>query len=175
MGRAIFLSTLVSSLVSLVVTLTAVNVVPKVAQAQLYALTGESFAIVGPNGQEQVQAWARPSGGGILQTLSADGQVRAALGTGGGQPSSPLRAGTNFWTPGGFESGLAPAARLGVDPGPEGDAVPNLLLRDQDDNLRVLSTLNSGGSPVVALLDRDGHIRASMNMADRIGYVGFSV
>ncbi len=101
MRRMVLLCSTVAALVSCLVTIGVMTLaVPAIAEAQQARVSGEAVAVVGGNGTEQVRLWSRPTGGGVVQALSAEGKLRAQLATGGaapGQPPNPAAAGVNVY------------------------------------------------------------------------------
>ncbi|HZT06052.1 MAG TPA: hypothetical protein VFC51_03410 [Chloroflexota bacterium] len=147
-------------------TMMAINVSrPTLVAAQDSTIRAESVTVSGGNGTDQVRLSARPTGGGVIQALDADGTLRVQAATGGappGQPPNPLTAGINVYQP----NGRTLVARLGTGERNDGTGddgtIATLVLDDQSGRTRISSRVDEDGYPSLVLLSDEGRARASL-------------
>jgi hypothetical protein len=158
MKRGILLTIVVASVISsAVTTLMLLAVLPEATYAQAARTTAVGLTVVNSDGLQGVTADVRPTGGGVLQILGADGktiraQLAAAGGGAAGQPPNPANAGLDIRDVDGN-----PIARVGNGLNIPGAGVGVQLL-DANGNVRYLASLDSDGNPTIQLFDAGGNV-----------------
>jgi hypothetical protein len=157
MKRGIFLTVLVASVISSAVTaLVLLAVLPEAIYAQAARTTAVGLTVVNSDGLQGVNADVRPTGGGVLQILGADGKtLRAQLAAAGGAPGQPLNPAS-----GGLEirdMDGKPIARIGTPANMPGASV-GVQLWDANGNVRYVASLDNDGNPTIQLFDAGGNV-----------------
>jgi hypothetical protein len=154
MRPSLAFSLVASCVVSAGVTaLVMLALLPAMVDAQVARTSALGLTVVRSDGLQGMTADVRPTGGGVLQVLGADGKtVRAQLAAGGappGQPPSSASAGLNV-----DDANGNMIARVGTL---QGAAPIGIELWDSQGNVRYRATLDADGNPTIQLLDPDGN------------------
>jgi hypothetical protein len=151
--RVIVLSSLVTSAVWVMMTAVSMTVIfPAVVDAQISRIAADDL-IVGPADGPRVHlAVVQPGPQPQVQVVGANGQVRAALSTGGpsNQPN-PATAGLNIMA----EDGQTIIGRIGTT---SAGTSTEILLRDRQGNIRFITIVDDNGNPSIQLLDAVGNV-----------------
>ena len=161
MKAAILVSAAVSSLVSIIGTLVALNVLaPAAVEAQQAGIRDERVAVVDGNGTERAIMSTGPGARSAVGVWSATGIPRAVMSTGGVPPggTEPDEASLGVFAPEGSTAqvgGLPPIASLGTGAGGAGSA---LVLRDRQGQTRIWLRVDADGNPSMEMRDASGNV-----------------
>jgi hypothetical protein len=161
MKGAIIVSTAVSSLVSIIGTIVALNVLaPAVVEAQETRIRAESVDVVDGNGTSRILMSAGLGARVSMLLRSQAGINRISIST-GGDPAfggiSPDDAYVRVFAPEGPRGagGLLPIASLGTT---QGGAGSTLDLKDRNDQTRIQLLVDADGNPSIEMRDASGNV-----------------
>ena len=163
MRATVLLSGAVSSFVSIIATVVALNIlVPSVVEAQQPGIRAGQFSVVDDSDALRALLASGPGVRSEAALFSTDGRLRLAIQTGGGgeqQGSAPDAAGLFVFSqehpgnPGAWGESSRPAVVLGTSL--TGTA---LRIRDAEGQFRVQLGVDAEGSPSIQLLDAEGGV-----------------
>jgi len=162
MKGAILVSAAVSSLVSIIGTVVALNVLaPAIVEAQETRIRAESVVVVDGNGTNRVRMATGPDVRSQVTVLSQAGIPRVSIGAGGfgrGGVVLPDEANLEVYAPEGPTSqpgGLRPIAVLGTT---QDGAGSHMLLSDRQGQIRIGLRVDADGNPSIQMLDANGNV-----------------
>ena len=158
MRRVILISAGLSALVSSVVTLLVISVVlPASVGAQEARLHADQAISVGPQGVDRARMALGPGVNSSVTVLSADGRVRALIGTGGPSATGGTEPETADLVI--FAQDGTSIARLGTRNASASHAAGvDLVLSDMQGQPRLDLLVAEDGTPAIHLLDADGNV-----------------
>lgn len=162
MKGAILVSAAVSSLVSIIGTVLALNVLaPAVVEAQEARIRAESVVVVDGSGTDRVRMRTGPGTRSSVGVFSEAGRLRISLSTGGipeDDGTQPDEAVVQIFSPEGsigFPGGLPPIAHLGTTAGGAGSV---MYLRDRQGQIRIRLAVDADGNPSIETRDATGNV-----------------
>ena len=161
MKGAILVSAAVSSLVSTIGTVVALNILARaVVEAQGTQIRAESVWVVDENGTQRVTMSTGPGAHSSARVRSADGILRVSMSTGGvprDGGTQPDEADVQVFAPEGTTGfgGPGPIASLGTGAGGVGST---LYLGDRQGQIRIFLRVDADGNPSMEMRDASGNV-----------------